>query len=100
MGVIRYFKPELSIPLARGSGCHKDFMDASSQAAVSCGARATSHAVPWWQACAYLPESHVFFVQVGSWLEGDVELRAVAVAALVGHPEDPSSLVTDREAFI
>lgn len=52
------------------------------------------------QACVYLPESHVFFVQVGSWMEGDVELRAVAVPALVGHPEDPSSLVTDGEAFI
>lgn len=52
------------------------------------------------QACAYLPESHVFFVQVGSWLEGDVELRGIAVAALVGHPKDPSSLVTDGEAFV
>lgn len=75
-------------------------MDASSRAAMSCGAKATSHAAQRRQACAYLPESHVFFVQVGSWLEGDVELRAVAVAALVGHPEDPSSLVTDGEAFI
>ena len=75
-------------------------MDGSSQAAMSCGARATSHALQWQQPCAYLPESHVFSVKVGSWLEGDVELRAIAVAALVGHPEDPSSLVMDGEAFI
>ena len=75
-------------------------MDGSSRAAMSCGARATSHALQWQQARAYLPESHVFSVKIGSWLEGDVELRAIAVAALVGHPEDPSSLVTDGEAFI
>lgn len=80
--------------------CHRDFTDTSSPAAMSCRAGATSRAPQWRQACAYLPKSHVFFVQVGSWLEGDVELRAVAVAALVGHPKDPSSLVTDREAFI
>lgn len=67
---------------------------------MSCGAKVTSRALQWQHACAYLPKSHVFFVQVGSWLEGDVELRAIAMPALVGHPKDPSSLVTDREAFI
>lgn len=52
------------------------------------------------QASAYVPKSHTFFVQVGNWLEGDVELGAVAVAALVSHPKDSSSLVRDGKAFI
>lgn len=42
----------------------------------------------------------MFLVQVGSWLEGDVELQAVPMLTLVGHPEDSSSFVMDGEAFI
>lgn len=63
-------------------------------------ARATSCTLQQMQTRAYIPKGHALFVQVGNWLEGDVELGAVAVAALVGHPEDSSSLVTDGEVFI
>lgn len=63
-------------------------------------ARATSCTLQQMQTRAYIPKGHALFVQVGNWLEGDVELGAIAVAALVGHPEDSSSLVTDGEVFI
>lgn len=41
--------------------------------------------------------SNMFLVHVGSWLEGDVELQAVPMVTLVGHPEDSSAF---GEAFI
>lgn len=42
----------------------------------------------------------MFLVHVGSWLEGDVELQAVPMVTLVGHPKDSSSFVLDGEALI
>lgn len=66
---------------------------------MSCRARVT-YVLQQMQACAYIPKGHAFFIQVGNRLEGDVELRAVAVAALISHPKDSSSLVRDGIVFI
>lgn len=66
---------------------------------MSCRARVT-YVLQQMQACAYIPKGHAFFIQVGNQLEGDVELRAVAVAALISHPKDSSSLVRDGIVFI
>lgn len=48
----------------------------------------------------YLPKCDVLAIHPWGWVEGDVELRVVSVATMIGHSQNTGSGVRDGKALI
>ena len=48
----------------------------------------------------YLPKRDILAVHPRGWVEGDVKLRVVRVATMIGHPQNTRTGVRDGEALV